>query len=456
MKPKPQPRGAFELFQAHFDQMLNPNHELIQLAKKIDWARFDAAFADSYSEELGAPAKAIRLMVGLQYLKYAFDESDESVVARWVENPYWQYFCGFTHMQHDAPIDPSSMSRWRQRVGAEQLELLLKETVELAVRDKQLARRDLQQVTVDTTVQEKNITHPTDSKLLYTAIRKLGETARARGIPLRQSYIRVGKRAAVKASRYAHAQQFKRMRRQLRKLQTYVGRMIRDIERKSACMDDDLAAILTQAQRLRSQQPHDSNKLYSWHEPEVKCISKGKAHKRYEFGQKVALATTNRSNWIVAARLMENNPYDGHTLTTTLEATESITGVGVTDAYVDKGYRGHGYQGATRVHIAGTASKNTSRSERRRRRRRSAIEPKIGHLKSDHRVRRCYLSGLEGDAINIILAAAASNLRKLLAGLCFALRERLILPAATPFRPHRITLSRNDHRPWFAPAAVAA
>ncbi|MCZ6683452.1 MAG: IS5 family transposase, partial [Planctomycetota bacterium] len=338
----------------------------------------------------------------------------------------------------------------------QRLELLLNETIELAVRAKQLPRRDLEQVTLDTTVQEKNVTYPTDSKLLYTAIRKLGRAARQRGIRLRQSYIRVGKRAGVKASRYAHAKQFKRMRRQLRKLRTYVGRMIRDIERKTPQMDDHLVAILAKAERLRNQQPTDSNKLYSRHEPEVKCISKGKARQRYEFGQKVALATTHRSNWIVAARLMENNPYDGHTLAATSEATESATGVGVTDAYVDKGYRGHGCNGLTRVHIAGAASKKASRCERRRRRRRSAIEPKIGHLKSDHRVRRCFLSGLQGDAINIILAAAAANLRKLLAGFCFALRHRLILLADWLASVPRLASQLESHRTPQIPKTVAA
>ncbi len=425
MQPKPQPTDAFCLFQAHFRQILNVEHPLVQLADKIDWARFDAAFSDSYSEDLGAPGKAIRLMVGLQYLKYTFNESDESVVDRWVENPYWQHFCGFTHMQHKAPIDPSSMSRWRKRVGAERLGQLLEETIELAVRAKQLPKRDLERVTVDTTVQEKNITFPTDSKLLYTVIRQLGQAAKERGIALRQSYIRVGKRAAVKVSRYAHAKQFRRMRRQLRRLRTWVGRLIRDIRRKATQVDDDLAVALTKAERIRRQQPQDSNKLYSWHEPEVQCISKGKARQRYEFGQKVALATTNRSNWIVAARLLENNPYDGHTLAATLATVERVTGVAVTDAYVDKGYRGHGCRGSTRVHIAGAGSKNASRSERRRRRRRSAIEPKIGHLKSDHRVRRCFLSGLEGDAINIVLAAAGANMRKLFRRLSFALIDWL-------------------------------
>lgn len=426
MQPKKQPADALQLFQAHFNQILNRDHPLIRLADQIDWPRFDVAFADCYKEDMGAPAKAPRLMVGLAYLKYAFDESDESVVARWVENPYWQYFCGFTHMQHEAPIDPSSLSRWRKRVGAARLELLLKETIELAVREKHLPQQDLKQVTVDTTVQEKNITYPTDSKLLYTAIRQLGQVAKRHGLVLRQSYVRVGKQAAVKAGRYAHARQFKRMRRELRRLRTWVGRLIRDIRRKAKQPPPRLAEALAKAQRIRSQQPSDSHKLYSWHEPEVQCISKGKARQRYEFGQKVALVTTNRSNWIVAATLLKNNPYDGHTLAETLDAAESITGMTPTDAYVDKGYRGHGCRGLTRVHVAGTRLKDASRAERKRRRRRSAIEPKIGHLKSDHRAGRCFLKDLAGDAINIVLAAAGANLRKLLGRLCFALREWLL------------------------------
>jgi IS5 family transposase len=414
MKPKPKPRDAFELFQAHFDQMLNPSHELVLLANRIDWSGLETEFVDTYCPDFGAPAKAIRLMVGLHYLKYTFDESDESMVVRWVENPYWQYFCGYTHMQHECPIHPTSMTKWRNRVGARRLEELLKETIRLAQREKYLPKSDLERVTVDTTVQEKNITFPTDSKLLYKAIRKLGDAAKSRGIPLRQSYVRVGKAAAVKAGRYAHAKQFKRMHRQLRKLRTYVGRLIRDIRRKTTEIDEGLTTLLDRADRIRRQQPKNTKKLYSLHEPEVQCISKGKAQKRYEFGQKVAVATTNHSNWFVAAHLLENNPYDGHTLSETLATVENVTGVAVTDAYVDKGYRGHGYAGPAEVHIAGQRRKNTTRAERKRRRRRSAIEPKIGHLKSDHRMGRCFLARLSGDAINPVLAAAGANLRKLL------------------------------------------
>jgi IS5 family transposase len=442
MKPQQTPQDDLLLFQAHFDQLLNPDHPLVNIARQIDWDQFDRVFGGCYCEDNGAPAKSTRLMVGLHYLKHTFNESDESVVARWVENPYWQYFCGYTHLQHACPIHPTSMTRWRQRVGVDANDdaesgdssggnsgggpnELLKQTIAVAVRQKHLPERELKQVNVDTTVQEKNVTHPTDSKLLYKAIVKLGVAAKTRRIVLRQSYVRVGKRASVKAGRYAHARQFNRMRRQLRKLRTWAGRMIRDIERKAPTKDEELATLLNRCQRLVDQQPGDSNKLYSLHEPEVCCISKGKAHKRYEFGQKVALATTNRRDWFVGALLCPGNPYDGHTLKATLQHVESNTGVPLSDAYVDKGYRGHDYAGDAQVHIAGSGSKRLTRTQRRRRKRRSAIEPKIGHVKSDNRMGRCYLKGLTGDAMNVVLAAAGANLRKLLRLSPCALRQRV-------------------------------
>jgi IS5 family transposase len=422
MKPRSQAGGGqFQLFQAHFDQILNPDHPLVLLAERIDWPRFDAALADCYCPDNGAPGKAIRLMVGLHYLKHAFDESDESVVARWVENPYWQYFCGFTAMQHELPLHPTAMVKWRGRVGAEKLALLLQETIALALREKQVSPKEIAQVNVDTTVQEKNITHPTDAKLYLKAILKLGRAAKNRGISLRQSYVRVAKRASIKAARYAHAKQFNRMRRELKTLKTRLGRVIRDIRRKVPAPDAALADLLALCERLHQQQRDDKKKLYSLHEPEVVCISKGKAHKRYEFGQKISVATSNRGNWILGVGLCKGNPYDGHTLARALETVEVNTGIDVSDAYVDKGYRGHGYEGATTIHIAGTSARGITKTKRKRRRRRSAVEPVIGHLKSDTRMKRCFLKGLAGDAINAILAAAGLNLRKLLRGLLFAL-----------------------------------
>jgi IS5 family transposase len=300
----------------------------------------------------------------------------------------------------------------------------------VALRRKHLPKRDLEQINVDTTVQEKNITYPTDSKLLYRCIAKLASAAQGQNIPLRQSYVRVGKRAAIQAGRYAHAKQFRRMNRELRRLRTYLGRLIRDIRRKTKGGDLPtgqagwkLEPLLRKAERIRTQQRHDTNKLYSLHEPDVQCISKGKAHKRYEFGQKIAIATTNRSHWFVAAELMAGNPYDGHTLKKTLQATEANTGVAVREAYVDKGYRGHDYDGLAKIHLAGTDRRRLTRTQKQKRKRRAAIEPKIGHLKSDARMGRCFLKGLKGDAINAVLAAAGSNLLKLLRLLYFALRE---------------------------------
>jgi IS5 family transposase len=422
MRPRSQADGdQLDLFRSHFNQILNPDHPLVVLARKIDWQRFDAAFAGCYCPDTGAPAKAIRLLVGLHFLKHTFNESDESVLERWVENPYWQYFCGFTTMQHELPLHPTSLVKWRKRVGVEKLAELLKETIALAVREKEVSPRELKQVNVDTTVQEKNITPPTDSKLYYKAIVKLGRAARQRGICLRQTYVRVAKHAAIKASRYAHAKQFRRMQRKLRFLRARLGRLLRDIERKVAHPDPSLAELLNLCWRLHRQQPHDRRKLYSLDEPEVMCISKGKAHKRYEFGQKISMATANRGNWVLGVSLCPGNPYDGHTLAAELASVEQNTGVPVTDAYVDKGYRGHDYHGDATIHIAGSSHRGLSRTKRKRRRRRSAVEPIIGHLKSDHRLGRCFLKGLVGDAINAILAAAGLNLRKLLRRFVFAL-----------------------------------
>lgn len=419
MKPRPSGNNQRQLFQANFRQILNPNHSLCKVANKINWDAFDTALADCYAEDIGAPAKATRLMVGLHYLKYAFDESDETVVEKWIENPYWQYLCGYDYMQHECPIHPTSMTKWRNRLGSDKLETLLAETIQMALREKFVRKSELTQVTVDTTVQEKNITHPTDAKLLGKAIEALGKAAKEHHIPVRQSYRRVAKRAQIKAGRYAHARQFKRMRREIRFLQTRLGRMIRDIERKQSIMPDSLTALLTRCKRVHEQKRTDKNKLYSLHEPDVQCIAKGKAHKRYEFGCKVAVATSNRGDWFLASVALAGNPYDGHTLAESIAAIERITNINVKHAYVDKGYRGHNYKGDGAVHISGLSSRGLSWSQRRRQKRRSAIEPKIGHAKRENRLGRCFLKGNQGDKFNAVLSAAGANFKKLLRRLSF-------------------------------------
>jgi IS5 family transposase len=244
------------------------------------------------------------------------------------------------------------------------------------------------------------------------AVTKLAREAALGGIKLRQSYVRVAKHVAIMAGRYAHAKQYKRMHGTLRKMRTWLGRVLRDLRRKVTSPDVMLIGLLQVCERLHAQERSDKQKLYSLHEPEVQCISKGKARVRYDFGQKVSIAITNRGNWIVGAEHCPNNPFDGHTLAETIAGVEKITRVSVSQTYVDKGYRGHNYKGDAIIHIAGSSNRGVSTTTPKRRRRRSAIEPKISHLKSEYRLGSCYLAGLHGDRINVLLAAAGSNLRK--------------------------------------------
>jgi IS5 family transposase len=423
MKPEPTSADQFELFQANFDQILNLNHEICQLANTINWTRFDTQFDNCYSEDMGRPGNAIRLMVGLHYLKHTFNESDESVVARWVENPYWQYFCGFEYLQHDCPIHPTSMVKWRQRVGPERLELLLKETITIALGHRQITSQQLRKITVDTTVQEKAIAFPTDARLYTKMLLRLVNLAKRRDLVLRQTYIRKAPGILRQQGRYGHARQFKRARRCTRQLKTLLGRVMRDICRKAQVIDQELETFLARADQLLSQQRKSKNKLYSIDAPEVECISKGKAHKRYEFGCKVSVATTNVGDWVVGVDALHGNPYDGHTLADAVSQTERITGKEVKDIFVDQGYKGHNYIGEAEVHITGRRGrKKATATLRKRKKRRAAIEPKIGHLKSDHRMNRNFLKNESGDRINALLAGIGANLRKLLAAFWRALR----------------------------------
>lgn len=414
-----------ELFGAHLSELLNPDHPLYVLAERIDWSEFDAAIDACYAEELGRPGVNTRLMVGLLYLKHAYDESDESVVARWVENPYWQFFCGLCYMQHEWPIDPSSLSKWRKRVGAERLEKLLAATIHTALAMRAVKPQEFQKVNVDTTVQEKAIAFPTDARLYHKMRLALVRRATSLGIRLRQNYRFKGKKLLAKQGRYAHARQMKRAAKMTRQLKTILGRVLRDIERKAGKIrgqiaDEPLRELVAMAQRLLEQTRTSKNKIYSVHAPEVECLAKGKAHKRYEFGCKASVATTSRSNWIVGTHALHGNPYDGHTLRGAIAQVERLTGQTPEDVMVDQGYRGHGYEGSAIVHVVRSIPKRATRALRRMLKRRAAIEPTIGHLKSGNRMNRNYLTGQEGDRINALLAAAGYNLRKLLRWVVFA------------------------------------
>lgn len=461
MQPKSRPPQC-ELFGAQLSELLNPEHPLYVLAERMDWHEFDSAIDACYAEELGRPGVNTRLMIGLLYLKHAFDESDESVVARWVENPYWQFFCGCQYMQHELPIDPSSLSRWRKRVGAERLEKLLEATIQAALAIGAMRPHELQKVNVDTTVQEKAIAFPTDARLYHKMRAALVRRAKSLGISLRQNYRFKGKKLLAKQGRYAAARQMKRAAKMTRQLKTILGRVLRDIQRKAPArqgriVDEPMRALVALAERLLEQTRTSKNKVYSIHAPEVECIAKGKAHKRYEFGCKTSVATTSKSNWIVGAHALHGNPYDGHTLSGAIQQVERLSGRTPDDVMVDQGYRGHDYEGSAIVHVVRSIPKRATRALRRMLKRRAAIEPTIGHMKSDNRMNRNYLTGPEGDRINALLSAAGYNLRKLLRWVVFApifwLWSRLLAtPAAEIVRYQttilaRLRLIRPAHTP---------
>ena len=420
MKARPRGPEQDDLLRPRLTDMIDMRHELVKLAALIDWECFDREWAGFFPSDKGRPATPSRLVAGLLYLQHAFKLSDDAVVARWVENPYYQHFTGETFFQHRPPIDPSSLSRWRGRIGEEGVEWMLTKTIEAGLASGAVQEKSLERVAVDTTVMEKNIAHPTDARLYERARTKLVALAREAGVPLRQSYARLAPRLAMQAGRYAHARHFRRMRKALRRLKGYVGRVRRNIQGWLASIPagplrERILDALALTGRLLFQRPKDPGKLYALHEPDVDCISKGKARQRYEFGTKVSLAATLDGGFILGARSMPGNPYDGHTLADALEQVEILTGRRPTLAVVDRGYRGHGVE-TTRVLISGTR-RGITPALAKLLRRRSAIEPEIGHMKTDGRLARCPLKGTTGDAVFAVLCACGHNLRKILAHL---------------------------------------
>lgn len=411
MKPSSSPLNTDSPLSA-LARQLNLKHPLVQLAETIEWQTFEAKFGRVAKASGGRPALPTRLMVGLHYLKALYDESDESVVSKWVENPYWQYFCGEQMFQHDFPCHPTSLVKWRKQIGVEGFEQLLGQIIQTAMRTAVMQPKEIERVNVDTTVQEKAVAFPTDARLYNHARITLVRAARKRGVKLRQSYVRVGKYAFFKQSRYRVARQLKRARKYTRKLRTYLGRVMRDIERKLPQPDAEMAVLLNRAKQIEQQKKSDSKKLYSMHAPEVECIAKGKVHKRYEFGCKVVLVTTSASNWIVGAEAVHGNPYDGATLSDVIAQTSQLTGIVPKQAAVDKGFRGTKHHpDGLQVLVAGT--RKFKGVLKRLVKRRSAIEPVIGHLKHDHALGRNFLKGKQGDRINALLSACGFNLRKL-------------------------------------------
>ncbi|WP_033480750.1 IS5 family transposase, partial [Xanthomonas citri] len=349
-RPAAEQLPADELFRSRLENQIDLRHPLVQLSHRLPWSALEQALSPRLPVTTGTggrPALPMRLIAGLLYLKHAYDLSDEAVCERWLENPYWQFFTGEVVFQTCLPCDPSSLTRWRQRLGEAGMEELLAHTINTAHAVKAVDARELSRVIVDTTVQEKAIAHPTDNRLLEVARKKLVLLAKRHGIALRQTYARQGPALSRKAGRYAHARQFKRMRKVLRRQRTILGRVLRDLQRKLAQRESSvrerIGVWLERAHRLLTQRPKDNQKLYALHAPEVECISKGKARNPYEFGVKVGIAVSARKGLIVGARSFPGNPYDGDTLAEQLEQARGLlqdVNVIPQMAIVDLGYRG--------------------------------------------------------------------------------------------------------------------
>lgn len=412
-KPSQTTNEQGDLFFARLSQQLNPRHPLMILASHINWNTLENDLGLTFSpDKAGQPPKPVRLIVGLLMLQHMEGLSDEMAVAKWVENPYWQSFCGFDFLQWKMPIDPSSLTRWRNRLGEKGMDTILAHTLKTAVSTGAAKPKDFGKVIVDTTVMEADIAYPTDAQLLHKAREKLVALAKKEGVLLRQSYSHVGKKLLHKISGYGRAKQFKRLGKGVKKLKTYLGRVVRDIERKITPEQSPVfAELLELSRRLLSQEKRSKDKVYSLHEPHVYCISKGKARSPYEFGSKVSLVVTHKQGFALSSQALEKASYDGHTLASALVHGAKISGVDIKRAFVDRGYKGHGVKEKD-VYISGQR-RGMTWSLKRELKRRSAIEPHIGHMKSEGKLGRNYLKGILGTKLNAMLCAIGHNLRLL-------------------------------------------
>ena len=408
MIPKKKDTSQLGFF-SKFEDQLNQKHPLYLLANEIDWQVFDDAFLPLYSKDNGRPGKPIRLMVGLLMLKHLRNVSDESVVEQWSENNYYQYFCGEQSFVAGVPCQASELVHFRKRIGQEGISLILKESIRINGDDAHNPH-----VNVDTTVQEKNITYPTDSKLHRKIIDKCHKIAQEEGIIIRQSYRRTIKRLGVDQRFRQHPKNKHKALKADRRIKVIAGRLVRELERKLS--EGLYSTELTIFKQVLSQTQKSKNKIYSLHEPDVQCISKGKEHKKYEFGNKISIVY-NLSGVIVGAMGFRNE-YDGHTLSPALEQMQHLTGIIAKTATVDRGYRGKSSIGQTQIQIPKPFNSRQNSYQRQKlktaHRRRASIEPIIGHLKTGHRLNRNFYKGILGDNINIMLSAAAFNLKRMI------------------------------------------
>jgi transposase, IS5 family len=420
LKENPIHTGQDDLFRSKLVSIIDMGHELVKMTWLVDWDGLGGDLASYYCADNGRPGGSIRLMAGLCFLKDMKGLSDEEVCEVWRENPYFQYFCGEEFFQHRLPVEPPSLSIFRKRIGENGAERLLQETIKLGLKTGAVTPSDLKKINVDTTVQEKAIRFPTDTQLCHKARHELVKAAARYEVPLRQTYVRKSKHAVFLANKYMAARQMNRGRKMAKQVRNYLGRVMRELERameKTSTLAGAFTSELAKARKIYAQanDPKEPDKIYAWHAPEVECIAKGKAHKKYEFGCKVSIASTNKGNFIVGAKAHHGRPYDGHTLKSVLDQVRKLTGVKPDEANVDQGYRGHGIDDDDIEIILARQKRGITPTKKKRQKRRSAIEPIIGHCKNDRKVGpRNWLQGKTGDQINAIAMAIGFNLRKIL------------------------------------------
>jgi len=402
-----QPQSGF------FDitDQLDSNHPLLALAQAIDWAELESAFASFYSDQ-GRKAKPIRLMCGLLILKQLHNLSDERIVEQWQMNPYYQVFCGEISFQTKVPCHSTELVKFRQRIGEQGVKKIFAMSVALHGKAAEEST-----VLVDTTVQEKAITYPTDTKLSIKMINRLNKLAKRHNIKQRRTFMKEIKELRLASRHFRHVKRRAKAKKALKRLRTIAGILLRELQRKlpEAILRQE-AERFSLYERVLSQQPKDKNKVYSLHESDVYCVGKGKDHKPYEYGRKASVATTLDSQVIVGVASHNQHEHDSKTLKAALTSMTENRETPVSTVVVDRGYRGCKRTVEAEVILPSSPLKRDNEKERKRKRRlcqkRSVIEPIIGHLKQDYRLTRNWLKGSEGDAINLLMAASAWNFRK--------------------------------------------
>ena len=404
------------------DDLLNQQHPLYKLSHKINWCVFENSFTPLYCSDNGRPAKPIRLMCGLLILKHLRNISDESVVEQWSENAYFQYFCGMHEFVPSFPCASSELVHFRKRIGEKGMELILSESIR--VNDDKSDDDHHATAFIDSTVQEKNVTYPTDAKLHKKIIGKVLKIVKELNLPMRQSYTFVLK-GIYRDQRFRnHPKNRRKAIKADKRLRTIAGRLVRELERNLGQnrQHDELLSIF---KKILLQRRNSSHKIYSIHEPEVQCISKGKEQKKYEFGNKVSIIRS--ATGVILGASSFRNEYDGHTIQKSLEQVRRLTGKSIRRLAGDRGYRGRKEIDGTQILIPNAPRAKDTYYQRKKKHKifckRAGIEPTIGHLKADYRLGRNFYKGLVGDAINVILAAAAYNFKRAMKVLMWLLEK---------------------------------